>query len=130
MDLTGNKETCCGCTACYSICPKHAITMKLDREGFFYPAIDENKCVNCGMCEKVCSFKGLHSDGKVPQVFAARNKNKDILMRSSSGGIFSVLSDFVSERYIFLASCCVMVEVPEICPPPNTLSFTAPIIRM
>ncbi len=93
MDLTGNKETCCGCTACYSICPKHAITMKLDREGFFYPAIDENKCVNCGMCEKVCSFKGLHSDGNVPQVFAARNKNRDILMRSSSGGIFSALSD-------------------------------------
>lgn len=48
------KEECCGCTACYSICPKNCIEMKEDNEGFLYPEVDKTKCINCGLCEKVC----------------------------------------------------------------------------
>ena len=48
------KENCCGCTACYSICPKHAISMKPDQEGFLYPIIDASECVGCDLCKKVC----------------------------------------------------------------------------
>ena len=55
--LFKNKAECCGCTACASICPQSAITMKEDEEGFLYPIIDELKCVNCKMCIKVCVFK-------------------------------------------------------------------------
>lgn len=55
--LFENKENCCGCTACYAICPKGAISMKSDEEGFQYPALDESKCVSCYMCIKVCAFK-------------------------------------------------------------------------
>lgn len=51
------KDDCCGCTACYSICSQHAISMIPDEEGFLYPVIDENKCVSCMLCEKVCPFK-------------------------------------------------------------------------
>lgn len=54
--LYGTKEQCCGCSACYSICPKDAISMKKDREGFLYAVIDEMKCVNCGACTAVCPF--------------------------------------------------------------------------
>lgn len=50
------KEKCCGCSACYSICPTKAISMRKDVEGFFYPIIDKNKCVGCRMCEEVCLF--------------------------------------------------------------------------
>lgn len=50
------KEQCCGCTACYSVCPTNAISMKEDREGFLYAVIDQNKCVNCGACKAVCPF--------------------------------------------------------------------------
>ena len=52
---TKNKNECCGCSACKAICPKNAITMKEDTEGFLYPEIDNEKCVNCGLCLKVCN---------------------------------------------------------------------------
>lgn len=55
--LYENKVDCCGCSACYAICPKSAIEMKEDEEGFEYPRIDEEKCVRCGMCMKVCPIK-------------------------------------------------------------------------
>lgn len=46
------KTDCCGCTACFNICPAKAITMDADEEGFLYPAVDRQKCVECGLCEK------------------------------------------------------------------------------
>lgn len=55
--LYENKEDCCGCTACYSICPQKAISMVEDEEGFLYPQIDSQKCIGCKMCVKVCVFK-------------------------------------------------------------------------
>lgn len=51
------KENCCGCSACYAICPVHAITMELDEEGFLYPIVDACTCIRCNKCLKVCAFK-------------------------------------------------------------------------
>ena len=45
-----NKENCCGCEACANICPKHCITMVEDEEGFKYPKVDKEKCINCKLC--------------------------------------------------------------------------------
>ena len=55
--LYKKKEECCGCAACYASCPKEAIFMAEDREGFEYPHIDERKCIRCYQCLKVCPFK-------------------------------------------------------------------------
>lgn len=55
--LYNRKEECCGCTACYSICPTNSISMQEDEEGFKYPTIDEKKCVGCYRCINVCPFK-------------------------------------------------------------------------
>lgn len=55
--LYKRKEECCGCTACYAICPKEAISMTDDEEGFAYPNIDDQKCVRCYLCLKVCPLK-------------------------------------------------------------------------
>lgn len=57
--LYNRKEECCGCTACYAVCPKEAILMVQDEEGFVYPVIDENKCIKCYQCIKVCPFKAV-----------------------------------------------------------------------
>ena len=51
------KDECCGCAACYAVCPREAICMIEDDEGFLYPKINSEKCVRCYMCLKVCPFK-------------------------------------------------------------------------
>ena len=53
------KEECCGCTACYAICPKSAIYMEQDEEGFEYPHIKEDICICCHMCVQVCPIKRI-----------------------------------------------------------------------
>ena len=58
--LYKKKEECCGCTACYAICPKSAIRMVEDEQGFEYPVIDGERCVRCGLCIEVCTFKSKY----------------------------------------------------------------------
>lgn len=58
--LYHEKSECCGCAACYAICPQEAILMEKDEEGFEYPNVIENKCVGCLMCMNVCPFKSVN----------------------------------------------------------------------
>ena len=51
------RENCCGCTACFAICPVDAISMEPDEEGFLYPVVDAAKCIRCYKCINVCGFK-------------------------------------------------------------------------
>lgn len=64
-ELYRKKEECCGCSACYAICSKDAISMIEDEEGFEYPKIDENKCFKCYMCLKVCPLKAKNLKEKI-----------------------------------------------------------------
>ena len=95
--LFQNKEECCGCSACYSVCSESAIQMVSDKEGFFYPTIDETKCIGCQKCVKVCAFKNNDTANKSPKAYAARIKDSKELMNSSSGGMFTALSDRILE---------------------------------
>ena len=90
-----DKSQCCGCTACASVCPKMCIAMKEDEEGFLYPEADASLCIGCGLCEKVCPV--LHQgDARKPlAVYAAKNRDENVRMASSSGGIFSLLAERV-----------------------------------
>lgn len=89
------KKDCCGCTACQQVCPKHCIKMVQDEEGFLYPELSLKQCVDCGLCEKVCpEINPL--DGCIPlECYAAKNKEQEIRKESSSGGIFSLIADYV-----------------------------------
>ena len=54
------KANCCGCSACFSVCPTNAIIMAEDEYGFQYPFVDEKACVGCGKCQKVCPILSSH----------------------------------------------------------------------
>lgn len=88
-----DKKECCGCSACASICPKHCITMTEDHEGFLYPNVDENTCIGCGLCEKVCNELHPYDTREPLQLLAAINKNEEVRLKSSSGGIFYILAE-------------------------------------
>lgn len=96
-----NVKNCSGCHACFSSCPKEAISMKPNNEGFLYPVIDKEKCIECGLCEKVCSaLNPIKRESVVEPVenttaFAAINLNEQIRMDSSSGGVFSAIAEYV-----------------------------------
>ena len=92
-----DRGRCTGCTACASGCPRDAITMERDREGFLYPVVDGEKCVRCGHCTQVCPLLREREPKPLPAVFAAWNRDEGIRRDSTSGGVFSVLADFVLE---------------------------------
>lgn len=93
-----DKTKCSGCSACLNICPKNAISMKEDEKGFRYPNIDYNACINCNLCEKVCPIINKKEIKNSPKAYACYNKNEKVRMESSSGGIFSLLAEYILEN--------------------------------
>lgn len=92
-----NKIDCCGCNACGDICPKESITFKTDIEGFWYPEVNMDTCIDCHLCEKVCPIINIDklkkNDFKQPQCYAAIHKNYEVRFDSTSGGLFSALAE-------------------------------------
>ena len=93
--LYESKYDCCGCSACYSICSVNAIRLIVDDEGFQYPYINQDLCINCKKCEIVCPLKSKQEKSSPLHIYAAKNKNESIRENSSSGGVFSLLADFI-----------------------------------
>jgi len=103
------KADCTGCSACAQVCPKSAIQMIADDEGFLYPSIDETKCVNCGLCIEVCSDHDVKVlKNSFPQkAFGGHIRDGNVLANSTSGGAFSAVAyAYCQGRYaIFGAEC-------------------------
>ena len=101
MIKIADSSKCCGCSACLAVCPHDAIAMSPDKLGFPYPAVDADKCVDCGLCDAVRTFvpdveaeKSVSKNAKV-EVLAARHKDADVLAQSQSGGAFSAIAEQV-----------------------------------
>lgn len=89
-----DKSMCVGCTACMSVCPKKCISMHEDTEGFVYPSVDNLHCIGCNLCVAVCPVihpTCYHNQPKI--VKAACSNHEEDRMESSSGGVFSLLSE-------------------------------------
>lgn len=86
------KNRCTGCTACEERCPKQAICMKSDEEGFLYPVIDYTRCIKCGICDKVCQSLNPLENKVEPQVYGVINEDEKTRINSSSGGVFALLA--------------------------------------
>lgn len=95
MIVIKDKSKCSGCHACMSVCPKSAIEMKSDDEGFLYPFVDKEKCVDCGLCEKACQAINPIVSTRNPKAYACYNTDEDIRIQSSSGGIFTAIAKWI-----------------------------------
>ena len=93
-----NKVDCCGCNACGDACPKQAITFKTDNEGFWYPEVNMQKCIDCHLCEKVCPVINAQelkqNEYDVPKCIVANHKNIEVRFDSTSGGMFTAYADW------------------------------------
>lgn len=102
-----NKRECCGCKACDDVCPKEAISFKIDEEGFWYPEVNILKCINCHLCEKVCPI--LHHDGisegnlERPITFILQHKNVSERFNSTSGAAYPVIARYYLENGYYVA---------------------------
>ena len=92
------KTDCCGCHACYNICPKNAIEMIEDEKGFKYPKINKEKCIECNLCIKVCPIINKKVMENNIMAYACYNKNEEELKHSSSGGMFILLAKEILKR--------------------------------
>lgn len=98
------ERHCYSCTACYHVCPKDAIHFNEE----FFPEIDNRKCIDCGLCEKVCiNVNEKEYDEKIDYAksYVARNLDLDIRKKSSSGGIFYLLAKKTIENGGFVCGC-------------------------
>lgn len=91
-------KDCCGCNACAQRCPKHCITLTECHEGFLYPKVNTELCIECGLCEKVCPVINQGTPKEPLEIYAAINPNEKIRKESSSGGIFTLLAEKIIQE--------------------------------
>jgi len=102
------KEECCGCSACADLCPKSAIEMKSDEEGFLYPSVNMENCTSCGLCIENCAFankKLPDMPNVLPNCYIAKHRNESVRLNSASGGIFVACSDWILEQGGIVYGC-------------------------
>lgn len=88
-------QYCCGCGTCFNSCPVDAISMTHDSMGYLVPFVDPEKCIHCGLCVKKCPvLSPKYENRKEPDCYAVM-ANDEIRQKSSSGGVFSLVADYV-----------------------------------
>lgn len=92
MNVNLIKENCTGCGCCINICPKKCIIFKKNEEGFLYPFIDENKCIDCSLCFNRCPINNPLKN-VISKCIIARVKDEEELINSASGGISNLLAE-------------------------------------
>lgn len=92
MKIQALGSACCGCGACAAKCPVSAIRMLPDKAGFLYPSIDDTICVGCGQCDVVCPRLHPREADRLQSAYWSKSNNADEILKSSSGGLFALLS--------------------------------------
>lgn len=98
-------KSCYGCTACAAVCPKGAIKIIPNKEGFYYPSLEKEKCIECGVCLKVCNIDKTNikkvANNMPQQVYAAWSKDPSSVLKSTSGGVsYHIIKNFIHKRGI------------------------------
>lgn len=96
MSIKIDSFKCTGCSACADICPRRAIALKEDINGFVYPYLNRSHCIGCGLCETVCPLKKEKTEFIFEKkAYAFQLEEKKELENSTSGGVFTALSNLV-----------------------------------
>lgn len=86
------EKDCVGCEACNQICEQNAISIIENRYGFIYPVIDSEKCVQCGLCLKVCPLENeIIKNESYKLSFGGYIKDDKVREKSTSGGAFTAI---------------------------------------
>lgn len=96
-----DKEHCCGCAACSTICPFGAIKMEYDEEFFLYPIVDMGKCKNCRKCENVCPIinkEKIRIDSHNIKVIQGFFRDDEKHKASASGGAATAFAEVVIQN--------------------------------
>ncbi|MBO7149889.1 MAG: Coenzyme F420 hydrogenase/dehydrogenase, beta subunit C-terminal domain [Clostridia bacterium] len=97
------NNRCTSCSVCFAVCPRNAIEFKLSENGFYRPFIQEDLCVNCGLCKTVCAKYDndiLEDNDANYSCIALKSTNKNILKNSSSGGAcYEIAKLLLNEGY-------------------------------
>lgn len=95
-----DKTQCTGCRACEQLCPVGAISMQEDTEGFIFPSVNAEQCIKCGKCTRQCHMINMPIKTPVEneQFYACKSLDENIVMQSSSGGMFSVFAEHIIEK--------------------------------
>lgn len=103
--LTQDEAKCCGCGACTEACPKGALYLTSNGEGFLYPFLEEKRCIGCRLCERVCPQMSPPKRVEPLEIYALQCKDREKLLESSSGGAFRLLADCVIRRGGVVVGC-------------------------
>ena len=83
--------------ACANACPKGAIDIGINKYGYEKVVIDNGKCVDCGLCAKVCARR-LQIERHSPiKCYAGQSRDSEKLKHSASGAAFQMLAEIVLE---------------------------------
>ena len=104
------KGDCCGCQSCYNICPVEAIEMKPDTEGYLYPSVDNDKCIQCGKCQKHCPAIQVQYDNRIPECYAVMAED-ELRAKSASGAMFPLLADYVLSKQGYVCGAAYMEDL-------------------
>ena len=88
-----NDKDCTGCSSCAQSCAKNAISMQFNKEGYYNPVVETDKCVGCLICEQRCPILSPVAKNKEPlNAYASWIKDDETRAKSSSGGAFSAIA--------------------------------------
>ena len=93
-----SKQNCTGCSACANICPRGCIKMTADEEGFLYPKVNEEMCMDCGLCDNVCHMLHNPQQHELLAVYGAKNNDDAVRFTSSSGGMFTLFAEAILKQ--------------------------------
>ena len=107
------KSQCFGCEACVQVCAKSAMAVVEDEDGFRYPVIDSDRCVDCGLCRSVCPYENMpFRYGENKYVFGGYSLDEAVRFESTSGGAFSeIVNAYCDENYVIFGAEARGLEV-------------------